>query len=295
MAMDSLPQSLKYLAPAKLNLFLHITGRRADGYHQLQTLFQLLDYGDQMQFEPADDGQISLHLQSAANSSIATGIEALPMENNLVMTAANRLAQDYGSSKYGAKISLCKRIPMGAGLGGGSANAAITLVALNQLWGLGLSTDQLCELGIKLGADVPLFIRGRSAWGEGIGERLRPVELGDSWYLVLTPNCSVATSEIFCHEHLTRNSQAIKMADFLAGRVRNDCESVTRKLYPEVDQALEYLAQFAEARMTGTGSSVFARFEDEASAQVGLDKLPANMQGFVAKGIDSLAQSGQPA
>ena len=280
-------EPISLLAPAKLNLFLHITGRRADGYHELQTLFQLLDYGDQMQFEGADPGVISLHVSNRGQSSQAAG-EPLPMENNLILVAARRLLAEAGGRNPGVRISLQKRIPMGAGLGGGSANAAMTLVALNRLWGLQLEQAQLCAIGLELGADVPLFIAGRSAWAEGIGEQLSPVELGESWYLVACPNCSVATAEIFCDEHLTRNSQAIKMADFLAGSARNDCESVTRKRYPQVDQAIEILSQFAEARMTGTGSSIFARFQDEATARKVLARLPEDLPGFVAKGIDSL-------
>lgn len=281
-------EPLSLLAPAKLNLFLHITGRRADGYHELQTLFQLLDYGDQMQFEKADAGVISLHLSQAEAANPAAGIESLPLDDNLVVRAAKRLREAAGNPAVGAKISLQKRIPVGAGLGGGSANAAITLVALNRLWGLSLDKAQLSAIGLELGADVPLFIAGRTAWGEGIGEQLRPVELGDTWYLVACPNCSVATAEIFCDEHLTRNSQAIKMHDFLAGRARNDCESVTRRRYPQVDQAIKCLSEFAETRMTGTGSSIFASFKDEATARDVLAKLPEDLPGFVAKGIDSL-------
>jgi 4-diphosphocytidyl-2-C-methyl-D-erythritol kinase len=193
--------------------------------------------------------------------------------------------------QLGASISLDKKLPSGAGLGGGSSNAATCLLALNRLWALDFSEDKLCEIGIKLGADVPVFIRGKSAWAEGIGERLSPIELGDSWYLVVSPKCSVATVEIFCHEHLTRNSQAIKMADFLAGRARNDCESVTRELYPEVDQAFELLAKFADFRMTGTGSSLFARFDSEAAAAKMLNELPEELPSFVAKGIDSFTLS----
>lgn len=279
-------QSIQLLAPAKLNLFLHITGRRADGYHQLQTLFQLLQYGDIMEFRPSESGALSLHLSSCNEVSTA-----VPLDNNLVLQAAQLLRQRANRPELGASISLSKKIPSGAGLGGGSANAAMSLVALNQLWELNFTDSQLAELGLQLGADVPVFIQGKSAWAEGIGERLRPVELGDSWYLVVTPKCSVSTAAIFCHEHLTRNSQAIKMADFLAGRVRNDCESVTRKLHPEVDQAFEFLSQFAEFKMTGTGASLFARFKNEASAEEVLSKLPDYLPGFVAKGIDSLAQN----
>ena len=277
--------STHYLAPAKLNLFLHITGRRSDGYHELQTLFQLLDFGDAMDFQINNSGILSLHL------SYAPGLaQDVPLDNNLVTRAAALLRSAAGKPHLGASISLEKRLPNGAGLGGGSSNAAICLLALNRLWQLNMSEDELCEIGIQLGADVPVFLRGKSAWGEGIGERLRPVELGDSWYLVVSPKCSVATAAIFCHEHLTRNTQAIKMADFLAGSARNDCESVTRELYPQVDQAFETLAKFAEFRMTGTGSSLFARFDSEAAAKEVLDKLPEELPGFVAKGIDSLTQ-----
>jgi len=278
-------QSTQFLAPAKLNLFLHITGRRKDGYHELQTVFQLLNFGDRMAFEVSNDGILSLHLSSSESVKTDT-----PLENNLVTSAAQLLRLEAGNPLLGASISLQKRLPSGAGLGGGSSNAAICLAALNQLWELNLSTDELCKIGVKLGADVPVFIRGKSAWAEGIGERLSPVELGDNWYLVVSPKCSVSTSEVFCHEHLTRNSQAIKMADFLEGSARNDCESVTRKLYPEVDQAFEILARFADFRMTGTGSSLFASFSSEAAAKEVLNALPDNLPGFVAKGIDSLEQ-----
>lgn len=276
----------QFLAPAKLNLFLHILGRREDGYHELQTVFQLLDFGDSLAFEVSDDGILSLHLNFSNDIENDT-----PLDNNLVTRAAALLRLEAGNPQLGASISLEKRLPSGAGLGGGSSNAATCLTALNRLWELNLSTDRLCEIGVKLGADVPVFIRGKSAWAEGIGERLSPVELGDNWYLVVSPKCSVSTAEVFCHEHLTRNSQAIKMADFLAGSSRNDCESVTRKLHAEVDQAFEILAQFADFRMTGTGSSLFASFASEAAAEKVLIALPDNLPGFVAKGIDSLEHS----
>ena len=279
-------QSTQFLAPAKLNLFLHITGRREDGYHELQTLFQLLDFGDRMAFDVSNDGILSLHLSFSENVENGT-----PLDNNLVTRAAALLRLEAGNPQLGASITLNKRLPSGAGLGGGSSNAATCLGALNCLWGLNLSTEKLCEIGVKLGADVPVFICGKSAWAEGIGERLSPVELGDSWYLVVSPKCSVSTAEVFCHEHLTRNSQAIKMADFLAGSARNDCESVTRKLHPEVDRAFEILAQYADFRMSGTGSSLFSSFESEAGAKKVLNMLPGNLTGFVAKGIDSLEQS----
>lgn len=279
-------QTAQYLAPAKLNLFLHILGRREDGYHELQTLFQLLDFGDRITFETSNDGVLSLHL--SFEPGLATDA---PLDNNLVTQAAQLLRHAADNPMLGASIHLEKRLPSGAGLGGGSSDAASCLLALNRLWELNLSTDRLCEIGVELGADVPVFIRGNSAWAEGIGEQLSPVELGDSWYLVVSPNCSVSTAEVFYHEHLTRNSQAIKMADFLAGSARNDCESVTRKLHPEVDQAFELLAEFAEFRMTGTGSSLFARFESEAAAKKVQNALPEDLPGFVARGIDYIEHS----
>lgn len=272
---------LKLLSPAKLNLFLHVLGRRDDGYHDLQTLFRLLDFGDEMTFSVLGDGILTLHTESSLDSP-------LPMDNNLVITSAKALRRLANKPALGADISLIKKIPQGAGLGGGSSNAASTLLALNVLWDLKLSTEQLCQIGLQLGADVPLFINRKTAWGEGIGEKLEAVELKESWYLVITPPCLVSTQEIFCHQQLTRNSPAIKMTDFLAGRSRNDCEAVTTKLYPEVANTLSLLGKFAEPRMTGTGSSVFAEFKTEVEAMAILAKLPKPLQVFVAKGINSL-------
>ncbi len=273
--------SLSLLAPAKLNLFLHVNGRRADGYHELQTLFQLLDYGDQMRFECQDDGVISLHVTDTHRSRM------LPLENNLILRAASELARVSGC-KAGATITLDKRLPVGGGLGGGSSNAATGLLALNELWGLGLSVDELCRIGVGLGADVPVFVRGRSAWGEGIGEKLAPVALPEQWYLVVTPPCQVSTAAVFNDENLTRNSAKIRIADFLAGRCRNDCEPVTRRLYPTVDEALTWLGQFGEARMSGTGASVFIPLADEAAGKKILADLPAGWNGFAAKGIERM-------
>lgn len=273
--------ALTRLAPAKLNLFLHITGRRADGYHELQTLFQLLDYGDELSFNPLPNGELSLHAEGPTAS-------AMPMDDNLILQAAELLRQEAQDPKLGAAISIGKRLPAGAGLGGGSSDAAATLLALNELWQLDLSEAQLCELGVKLGADVPVFLRGRSAWAEGVGEILTPVELPDAFFLVVTPPCFVSTKEVFSQENLTRNSPAIKMADFLAGRSRNDCEAVTRALYPAVAEALDWLDQFTEARMTGTGASVFARCESRAEAEQLLSKLPEPLTGFVAQGVNTL-------
>jgi 4-diphosphocytidyl-2-C-methyl-D-erythritol kinase len=273
--------ALTRLAPAKLNLFLHITGRRADGYHELQTLFQLLDYGDELSFDPLPNGDLSLHAEGPTAS-------AMPLDDNLILQAAELLRQEAMDPMLGAAISVGKRLPAGAGLGGGSSDAAATLLALNELWQLDLPEAQLCELGVKLGADVPVFLRGRSAWAEGVGEILTPVELPDAFFLVVTPPCFVSTKEVFSQENLTRNSPAIKMADFLAGRSRNDCEAVTRALYPAVAEALDWLAQFTEARMTGTGASVFARCASRAEAEQLLARLPEPLTGFVAQGVNTL-------
>lgn len=273
--------ALTRLAPAKLNLFLHITGRRADGYHELQTLFQLLDYGDELSFDPLPNGDLSLHAEGPTAS-------AMPLDDNLILQAAELLRQEAMDPMLGAAISVGKRLPAGAGLGGGSSDAAATLLALNELWQLDLPEAQLCELGVKLGADVPVFLRGRSAWAEGVGEILTPVELPVAFFLVVTPPCFVSTKEVFSQENLTRNSPAIKMADFLAGRSRNDCEAVTRALYPAVAEALDWLAQFTEARMTGTGASVFARCESRAEAEQLLARLPEPLTGFVAQGVNTL-------
>ena len=286
--------ALSALAPAKLNLFLHVTGRREDGYHELQTLFQLLDHGDRLHFEPQHGGVISLHLQDTHQGGDTHPQRwdthrgrALPMQDNLVLRAAGELSRTTGC-KSGASISLDKRLPSGGGLGGGSANAGITLVALNELWRLGLSTDELCRIGLGLGADVPVFIRGRSAWAEGIGELLEPAHLPEQWYLVLSPPCQVSTAMVFADENLTRNSAKIRIADFLAGRCRNDCEPVTRRLYPAVDEAFAWLGQFGNVRMSGTGASVFICIAEEAAGKEILTRLPAGWHGFTARGIDRL-------
>ncbi len=402
---------LSLLAPAKLNLFLHITGRRADGYHELQTLFQLLDYGDRLRFAPGERGVLSLHIrdlrrqdrQPARNKTDpihgtptdgrthgtptrgrthgtptetihgtpteeihgeihgkihgtpigeihgtptwddswdthrdswdthrdswdthreihgppagkirrtpaardhgqnirrsdalpeqdqwdARRGDVLPLENNLILRAAAALAR-LGGGGEGAAITLEKRLPIGGGLGGGSADAAVCLLALNELWRLGLNMDELCRVGGGLGADVPVFIRGRSAWGEGIGEILEPAALPEQTYVVVTPPCHVSTAAVFNDEHLTRNSAKIRIADFLAGRCRNDCEPVARRLYPAVDEAFAWLGRFGEARMSGTGASVFLPLADEAAGEKILAALPEGWSGFVAQGIERM-------
>lgn len=266
---------LRLISPAKLNLFLHITGRRSDGYHTLQTVFQLLDYGDEMQFRLAEDREITLE----------TEFPNLEPEDNLIIRAA-RLLQNHSQCTKGAGIQINKRLPMGGGIGGGSSNAATTLLALNRLWQTGLSLSELSELGLQLGADVPVFVGGRTAWAEGIGENLQALDLESVWYLVIHPGCSVSTQEIFSHEQLTRNTSPIKIAAFLGQGAKNDCENVVKSLYPEVKNALDWLNQFAPAQLTGTGSCVFARFADEASAQDVFSKRPESYSGFVARGVN---------
>lgn len=267
--------SLTLPCPAKINLFLHITGRRADGFHELQTLFQLLDYGDTLTLQSRDDGQLRF----------LTPLPGVDEDSNLILRAA-KLLREYRHSPLGADISLDKRLPMGGGIGGGSSDAASTLVGLNHLWQLGISLDELASLGLQLGADVPVFIRGRTAWAEGIGEKLTPLETEPRWYLVLRPDCEVSTAEIFCDEQLTRNASPIKIAAFLEGATGNSCQNLVRNLYPEVDKALNWLDQFSPARLTGTGSCVFASFDSKSAAEAVLAKSPASMSGFVAKGVN---------
>jgi 4-diphosphocytidyl-2-C-methyl-D-erythritol kinase len=262
-------------APAKLNLFLHITGRREDGYHLLQTVFQLLDYGDELEFEITQDGIITRSYELPGVSEDA----------DLVIRAA-RLLQQHTASQQGANITLRKRIPAGGGLGGGSSDAATTLVALNQLWQCGLSGDELARLGLGLGADVPVFLAGQSAWAEGVGERLEPMTLPEDWFVVLTPAVNISTAEVFSDPQLIRDSSPITIRDFLKGRGRNVCEAVVTARYPEVAGAIAALGQFAPASMTGTGASVFARFDDEARARQALAALAQQWQGFVARGIN---------
>ena len=267
--------TLSLPAPAKLNLFLHITGRRSDGYHLLQTLFQFLDYGDTLHFTPRDDDQIRL----------LTELPGVHTEDNLIVRAATRLQQAC-SSTQGADIRLDKRLPMGGGIGGGSSDAATTLVGLNHLWQAGQSEDQLAELGLELGADVPVFVRGRAAWAEGVGEQLTPVEVDEPWYLVVTPPCQVSTAEIFTDERLTRDTAPITLAAFREHGGRNDCLPVVAARYPEIRNTLILLNNFCEAKMTGTGSCLFGAFPNESEADKVPARLPASLQAFVAKGCN---------
>ncbi|QKZ03088.1 4-(cytidine 5'-diphospho)-2-C-methyl-D-erythritol kinase [Pseudomonas eucalypticola] len=260
-------------APAKLNLMLHILGRRADGYHELQTLFQFLDYGDELDFALRQDGEIRLH----------TEIEGVPHDSNLIVKAARKL-QDLSGTALGADIWLRKVLPMGGGIGGGSSDAATTLLGLNHLWNTGIDVDRLAALGLGLGADVPVFVRGHAAFAEGVGEILTPVEPEEPWYLVLIPQVSVSTAEIFSDPLLTRDSLPIKVRPVPKGNSRNDCEAVVSRRYPEVLNALNSLKKFTEARLTGTGSCVFGAFPSKAEADKVSHLLAETLTGFVAKG-----------
>lgn len=264
--------TLALLSPAKLNLFLHVTGRREDGYHTLQTVFQLLDWGDSMHFTADRSGQVRLDMPGIA----------LPAGDNLILRAARLLQRD----DLGASIVCDKRIPMGGGLGGGSSNAATTLLALNHLWQLGLEQAELQALGAHLGADVPVFVAGRSAWAEGVGEQLTPLSLPRAWYLVIKPSCAVPTGEIFSDHELTRDTSPITIAAFFQGVHRNDCEPVVVARYPEVGDALRWLQGFAEARLTGTGACIFAAFASQHEAIAVQAKVPARWASFTAPGVD---------
>ncbi|NKF23624.1 4-(cytidine 5'-diphospho)-2-C-methyl-D-erythritol kinase [Solimonas marina] len=275
-------------APAKLNLFLHVTGRRADGYHELQTLFQFVELADMLYFTPRGDGEFNV-------SGLPDGIRA---EDDLILRAANALRQASGAYGLGADIRLEKRIPLGAGLGGGSSNAATTLVALDRLWNLGMPNDELAYIGLSLGADVPVFVRGLSAWAEGVGERLRPVVIDEPTYVIVVPPVEVSTRDIFQAPELPRDHFPIEFADFLAGRGRNDCEPITCARYPQVGEALAWLRKRAsKARMSGTGASVFAAFAYRDQAEEVAAEVPDGWQAFVTQGrnrsplLDAIARS----
>jgi 4-diphosphocytidyl-2-C-methyl-D-erythritol kinase len=268
-------------SPAKLNLFLYITGRRPDGYHNLQTLFQFLDYGDTLHIDPRTDGILRL----------LTPINGVADEENLIVRAARLLmkaALESGRlpAGSGADIGIDKRLPMGGGLGGGSSNAATTLVALNHLWQCGFSEDELAQLGLQLGADVPVFVRGRAAFAEGIGERLVPVAPAEKWYLVLHPGVHISTPEIFNDPELPRETPVRSIETLLNCEFSNDCEVIARKRFREVDAALLWLLEYAPSRLTGTGACVFAEFDTELAARQVLEQVPAGLHGFVAQGVN---------
>lgn len=268
-------------SPAKLNLFLYITGQRADGYHTLQTLFQFLDYGDTIDIAPRSDGEIHL----------LTPVEGVAHEDNLIVRAARLLMKAASESNRlpkgsGADINIDKRLPMGGGLGGGSSNAATVLVALNHLWQCGLSVDELAALGLTLGADVPVFVRGHAAFAEGVGEILTPVEPEEKWYLVAHPGVSIPTPVIFNDPDLPRNTPKRSIKTLLKCEFGNDCEVIARKRFREVDAALSWLLEYAPSRLTGTGACVFAEFDTESRARQVLEQAPEWLKGFVAKGVN---------
>ena len=262
-------------APAKLNLFLHIVGRRPDGYHCLQTVFQFVDLCDRLYFRVRRDGRIRR-------------LDPLPgvaPEDDLTVRAA-RLLQAAGACALGADIRLEKRLPMGGGLGGGSSDAATTLHALNRLWRLNLAVDELQALAVRLGADVPVFVHGEAVWAEGVGERFRPLRLPEPWYVIVAPGCHVSTAEVFQAPELTRDCQVLTIDGFLSGRGGNVFEPVVRRRYPEVGRALDWLGEYGPARLSGTGACVFAAFEAEARAREVAERVPPPWQGFVARGMN---------
>ena len=279
-----------WLAPAKLNLFLHITGRRTDGYHALQTVFQLLDYGDELAFELTTDKAITLR----------PSLPGVADEDNLIIRAA-KLLQARANTRLGANIHIKKVLPMGGGLGGGSSNAATTLRALNQLWQTGFSPQQLAEIGLQLGADIPVFVYGKSAWAQGVGENLQALALPERWYVVVNPGVHVSTAELFSHPQLTRDCAAITIRGFHSGvGLWNVFQPLVSELYPPVREALSAVSQaaaqcdvrdtrgeFAKAQLTGTGACVFLACDGEARAQNVLSAL-SGIKGFIARGIDSI-------
>ncbi len=268
-------QVLRVPAPAKLNLMLHITGRRADGYHLLQTVFQFIDLLDWLDFELLADGSIRRD----------HGNTAVPAEQDILLAAARLLQERFAVSK-GVSIRIDKRIPIGGGLGGGSSDAASCLLALNQLWELGLSLSQLAEIGLELGADVPVFVRGRAAWASGVGEVLQPIDIAEPVYLVVDPKIHVSTAEIFADQELTRNCDPITIRDFLRGVGTNVCEPVVRKLHPQVGDAIDWLSQFGVARMSGSGACVFAQVDSLTQAETVKSQLPEHWAGYVASAMN---------
>lgn len=283
-----MPESLRNCpAPAKLNLFLHVTGRRSDGYHTLQTVFQLIDRGDVLHFTPRGDGRVRR----------ATPFAAVPEDADLTVRAARLLQSEIfqrtGKPAPGVDIEIEKHLPLGGGLGGGSSDAATTLIALNRLWRAGMTREELMALGLQLGADVPFFVFGRNAFAEGVGEILTPVDTPDGWYVIIEPGVSVPTAAIFRDEQLTRDSKPVRMSDFSRSIVesgvfgRNDLQFVAERLFPPVADAVKWLSRHAEARMTGSGACVFARFGREEEADAVLQYLPARWKGWKARAMQT--------
>ena len=265
----------KWPAPAKLNLMLRIVGQRPDGYHLLQTVFQFIDLCDWITFHPVDDGRVSLQKT----------IPGVSEADDLTVRAANLLKAETGCES-GVRIEVEKNLPMGGGLGGGSSDAATTLVVLNKLWNLQLSTEKLIELGLALGADVPVFVYGHSAWAEGVGEKLEKISPLEKWVVVIKPECHVNTKEIFSAKNLTRNSKSITISDFIAGQRQNDCVDVVCQRYQPVKDALVTLSEFSEARLTGTGACVFAQFDSENLAVNAYKTLKNKWQVYLAMGVN---------
>lgn len=265
----------KWPAPAKLNLMLRIVGQRPDGYHLLQTVFQFVDFCDWLTFHPSENNEVHL----------VRTIPGVAEADDLTVKAAKLLKAEVGCD-FGVTIQVEKNLPMGGGLGGGSSDAATTLVVLNKLWGLALTQEKLIELGLRLGADVPVFIFGHTAWGEGVGERLQSMDVPEQWIVILKPDCHVVTKDVFCSKDLTRNSKSITIAGFIGGDQRNDCLGVVSSQYPLVNEVLQDLGQFAVARLTGTGSCVFAQFESYENALQAYNALSGKWQAFICKGIN---------
>ncbi|MCE9549828.1 MAG: 4-(cytidine 5'-diphospho)-2-C-methyl-D-erythritol kinase [Betaproteobacteria bacterium] len=277
--MGNITNTLTFPAPAKLNLFLHVVGRRKDGYHLLQTLFRFIDFSDMLHFTLRKDGAVRR----------ISALDGVPQEQDLCVRAA-RLLQNECGCRLGVDIALEKRIPMGGGLGGGSSDAATTLIALNNLWGLGLSRERLMEIGLTLGADVPVFVFGENAYAEGIGEQLQAYDVPDAWYVVLFPPVHVATAKVFAYLdianlELTRDAISLRIRGLPLRLPHNDLQSVVCGLYPEVARHLVWLEQFVQARMSGSGACVFAEFVTEAEAQAVIEQLPSDMRGVVARGL----------
>ncbi len=272
---DAVASNGSWPAPAKLNLFLHIVGRRADGYHLLQTVFQFLDYGDELYYEPNDSGAIRARY----------ALPGVTAEHDLIQRAAQCLRVAAGCDA-GVTIDLTKRLPMGGGLGGGSSDAATTLVALNAIWGCGFSEDRLAEIGLTLGADVPVFVRGRAAWAEGVGERLQAVTVTEPWFLVVNPPVEVETREIFANPQLTRDCEPITIRRFLDEGGENVFEPVVRAQYPDVDELMHWLGGFGSPRLTGSGSCVFLACDSRERCADIMRQLPVRWQGFIARGMN---------
>ncbi|MFU2133562.1 4-(cytidine 5'-diphospho)-2-C-methyl-D-erythritol kinase [Gallibacterium anatis] len=270
-----LNRSFSFPCPAKLNLFLYINGRREDGYHELQTLFQFLDFSDQLTVTINNSGNITLENQ----------LDDVVPEDNLIFRAA-KLLQQYAQTSLGASLSIEKKLPMGGGVGGGSSDAATTLVALNYLWQTNLSLSQLAELGLKLGADVPIFVHGKAAFAEGVGEKISYCEPDEKYYVVLKPNVAISTAKIFQDPKLPRNTPKRSLSQLLADVYTNDCEKVVRDHYPEVEQAIQWLVQYAPTRLTGTGACIFAEFDSQDAAIAVYQQRPTHLSGFVAKGVN---------